>query len=47
MPERAYVVRGGEELLADALRTLLEGFKQEGLDIEELAWDDVTAGSVV
>jgi DNA polymerase-3 subunit delta len=47
MAERAYLVRGSDELLADALRTLMDGFKGEGLDIEELGGDDLTAGSVV
>lgn len=47
MPERAYVVRGAEDLLADALRSLVDLCRREGLDIEELAGDDLTAGSVV
>lgn len=47
MADRIYVVRGTDELLADALRTLLDGFRSDGLDIEELGGEDLTAGSVV
>jgi DNA polymerase-3 subunit delta len=45
--ERAYLVKGTDELLANAIRTLVDGFKAESLDVEELGGDDLTAASIV
>jgi len=47
VPERGYVLKGDPALVADALHRLLADLRSAGLDIEELAGDDLTVGSVV
>ena len=47
MADRVYLLSGPDALLADTLGSLIATLREEGLDIEELNDDELTAGSIV